>query len=209
MNRLKETRQEKNLTQKDVSVGTGIPTNTYSNYERGDREPKLETWQKLADYFGVPVGYLMGVDDEDKQIDIHGVDWLTIDNEEAKVLSEKFINQRRIQKGIDIAKTYNGGGEGFTKEDPQKIGTAIENYMLTRSDTFLNDDKSKMNLFDELIEKICKLTKTLYIGMDDDFDKEVFMSRKRDVDEVIKNVIQIIDKKTKELGNEYKEKQNS
>lgn len=60
-NRLKEIRLEKKLTQKEVSLKTGIPVNTYSNYERGDREPKLATWQKLADYFDVSVGYLQGV----------------------------------------------------------------------------------------------------------------------------------------------------
>lgn len=61
-NRLKEVRLEKKLTQKEVSLQTGIPVNTYSNYERGDREPKLDTWKKLADYFGVSVGYLQGLD---------------------------------------------------------------------------------------------------------------------------------------------------
>ena len=31
-----------------------------SQYETGRREPKLETWQKLADFFGVSVPYLQG-----------------------------------------------------------------------------------------------------------------------------------------------------
>ncbi|MDU7064139.1 MAG: helix-turn-helix transcriptional regulator, partial [Lactobacillus paragasseri] len=34
---------------------------TISQYERGKREPKLETWQKLADFFGVSVPYLQGI----------------------------------------------------------------------------------------------------------------------------------------------------
>ncbi|MDU7064452.1 MAG: helix-turn-helix transcriptional regulator, partial [Lactobacillus paragasseri] len=37
---------------------------TISQYERGKREPKLETWQKLADFFGVSVPYLQGYVDE-------------------------------------------------------------------------------------------------------------------------------------------------
>ncbi|MHC8463608.1 helix-turn-helix domain-containing protein [Weissella tructae] len=64
MNRLKEVRQSNNLTQKDVSEGTDIPVNTYSNYERGDREPKLEVWGKLASFFGLDVPYLQGLTDE-------------------------------------------------------------------------------------------------------------------------------------------------
>ncbi|HCU42887.1 MAG TPA: hypothetical protein DIC48_05540 [Leuconostoc pseudomesenteroides] len=57
--RLERKNQKKLL--KDVSKDLQIPINTLSNYERGDREPKLETWKKLADYFGVDVGYLQGV----------------------------------------------------------------------------------------------------------------------------------------------------
>ncbi len=41
-----------------------------AKYERGDREPKLEKWQELADYFNVDVGYLQGIVDYDsKDID--------------------------------------------------------------------------------------------------------------------------------------------
>lgn len=67
-NRLKEVRLEKKLTQKEVSLQTGIPVNTYSNYERGDREPKLATWQKLANFFGVSVGYLQGLTSENRTL---------------------------------------------------------------------------------------------------------------------------------------------
>ena len=35
-----------------------------SQYETGKREPKLETWQKLASFFGVSVPYLQGIDNE-------------------------------------------------------------------------------------------------------------------------------------------------
>ena len=40
-----------------------LATNTISRYETGKREPKLETWNKLAEYFSVPTSYLMGTDD--------------------------------------------------------------------------------------------------------------------------------------------------
>ena len=37
-----------------------IPASTLSQYERGVREPKLKTWEKLANFFGVSVAYLIG-----------------------------------------------------------------------------------------------------------------------------------------------------
>lgn len=43
---------------------TGIKRGTLNNYENGKTEPKLKIWQKLADYFGVSVSYLQGIEDK-------------------------------------------------------------------------------------------------------------------------------------------------
>lgn len=61
MNRIKEIRQEKNLSQTDIAKALGVTRQAISLYEKGDREPKLETWRKLADFFGVSVPYLQGI----------------------------------------------------------------------------------------------------------------------------------------------------
>ena len=61
-NRLREERLKKGLSLEQVGKDLNLATNTISRYETGKREPKLETWQKLADFFGVSVPYLQGVD---------------------------------------------------------------------------------------------------------------------------------------------------
>lgn len=61
MNRIKELRKSKNVTLQEVSEKTGISVTSLSFYEKGQRNPKIETWQKLADYFDVSVGYLQGL----------------------------------------------------------------------------------------------------------------------------------------------------
>lgn len=60
MNRLKELRIKHGLNQKEVADALDTTQQAISNYERGDREPKMETWQKLADYFDVSVPYIRG-----------------------------------------------------------------------------------------------------------------------------------------------------
>lgn len=66
-NQLKKLRLESNLSLGQLSAeledkGVKIGRASLNNYERGDQEPSLKTWQILADYFGVSVAYLIGID---------------------------------------------------------------------------------------------------------------------------------------------------
>ena len=63
MNRLRQVRKQKEITLKEVAEDVGIADNTLQQYETEKREPKKETWIKLADYYCVPVPYLMGLPD--------------------------------------------------------------------------------------------------------------------------------------------------
>lgn len=65
-NRLKELRTKKHLTLKELGEqleqnNLKISPDALAKYERGAREPKIDTWQKLADFFKVPTEYLMGI----------------------------------------------------------------------------------------------------------------------------------------------------
>lgn len=62
-NRIRELRTERDLSLMQLEQDVGISYFTLRRYELGDTEPKLETWLKLADYFGVSVGYLQGVEE--------------------------------------------------------------------------------------------------------------------------------------------------
>lgn len=62
-NRIKTLREKNNLTLKEVAKGAGIDFTTLSKYENGVvKTGKLETWKKLADYFGVSISYLQNTD---------------------------------------------------------------------------------------------------------------------------------------------------
>lgn len=63
MNRIKELRQKNNLTLRALGEKINMSSSRLSQYETGKREPRLETWQKLADFFQVPVPYLQGQSD--------------------------------------------------------------------------------------------------------------------------------------------------
>lgn len=61
--RLKELREERNLTQKQVAAALKINSVTYLHYEKAQREPPLLLLAEMAEYFNVSVDYLLGLTD--------------------------------------------------------------------------------------------------------------------------------------------------
>ncbi|MBR4875232.1 MAG: helix-turn-helix transcriptional regulator [Clostridia bacterium] len=57
--------KERGLTAYRVSMDTGVSQATLSDWKRGRSTPKLPKLQKLADYFGVSLEYMMGTQDAD------------------------------------------------------------------------------------------------------------------------------------------------
>ena len=61
--RLKELREENNLTQKEVANKLGLNSVTYLHYEKAQREPPLSVLADMAQFFEVSVDYLLGLKD--------------------------------------------------------------------------------------------------------------------------------------------------
>ena len=55
--------KDSKLSLKEISEETGIVYSTLSGYNQGIRTPKKKNAQILADYFGVSIPYLLGIDD--------------------------------------------------------------------------------------------------------------------------------------------------
>ena len=62
--RIRELREDKDLKQKAVAADLMCDQSLYSKYERGERPLPLELADRLADYFGTSVDYLLGRTDE-------------------------------------------------------------------------------------------------------------------------------------------------
>ena len=68
MNRLKELRQEKKLTQQELADIAEVSKRTYIYWENGESQIKPDKAQKLADYFGVDVGFLLGYNEGQQRV---------------------------------------------------------------------------------------------------------------------------------------------
>ena len=61
--RLKELREEKNLTQKHVADFLNVRQNTYSQYENDKRQLPIELLIKLSRFYGVTTDYILELED--------------------------------------------------------------------------------------------------------------------------------------------------
>lgn len=57
---LRELRNQRNLTQREVAEQLGVTQQTYAYYELGQRKPEQQTLIRLADFFEVSADYLLG-----------------------------------------------------------------------------------------------------------------------------------------------------
>ena len=64
--RLRDLREDNDLTQKEVASYLGIDQRTYSNYETGKRSMPMEQYRSLAIFYKTSVDYLVGLTDHDK-----------------------------------------------------------------------------------------------------------------------------------------------
>ena len=61
--RLKELRNQKNITQEELANHLSIPRGTYAHYELGKREPDYNMLLRIANFFDVSTDYLLGLTD--------------------------------------------------------------------------------------------------------------------------------------------------
>lgn len=58
--RLIELREKNNLSQAQAAKEFSVVVRAYQRYEYGEREPRLSTLVRIADFYGVSLDYLAG-----------------------------------------------------------------------------------------------------------------------------------------------------
>lgn len=61
--RLKGTRADLGLSQKEVAESCGITASAYANYEQNLREPSLDVLAKICQALDVSADFLLGIED--------------------------------------------------------------------------------------------------------------------------------------------------
>ena len=62
--RIKDLREDADLTQRELAEYLHVKQNTYSQYENGQRQLPIDVLIALAKYYGTSTDYLLGLTDE-------------------------------------------------------------------------------------------------------------------------------------------------
>lgn len=67
--RIRDLREDKDLTQSEIADFLEMQQTQYSRYERGDRELPMHLFIKLAKYYNVSLDYIAGLTNEKRRLD--------------------------------------------------------------------------------------------------------------------------------------------
>ena len=135
MNRLRQTRKLKGLTLVKVAEDTGISEQVLSYYENEKREPKKETWIKLADYYCVPVAYLMGLPSGLVEY-IDQLGYLNFEKlhefiiqwaEDRKIISPKNVSKQFMKVTEELGEL----AEGINKDNQEQTKDSLGDILVT------------------------------------------------------------------------------
>lgn len=122
-NRIRELRAERDLSLMQLEQDVGISYFTLRRYELGDTEPKLETWLKLAKYFGVPVSYLQGIEDkfdptsELEHQKAHDAVWDAV----GKLIRAASVGTMTYEEAFQELKRYRNKSDELRHKEKQEI----------------------------------------------------------------------------------------
>lgn len=66
MNTIRNLREDRDLTQREMAEILNMSQTGYSKYETGENDIPTAILIRMADYFGTSVDYLLGLTDEQK-----------------------------------------------------------------------------------------------------------------------------------------------
>lgn len=104
--RLRFLRTTAKLSQQELANRIGISKSSINMYERGEREPGLETLEIIADFFNVDMDYLMGRQEKQRIIDVTGdftskaSNKFSLNPHEEEVITA-YRNQPEMQPAVD------------------------------------------------------------------------------------------------------------
>ncbi|OXM84580.1 helix-turn-helix domain-containing protein [Paenibacillus rigui] len=113
--RLKQLRQSRGLTQEQLAISLDIPPASIRRLETADSLPRKDRLQKIADFFAVPIDFLIGRTDEKTTID-------------------------KTNDNINVA-YFGGAKEELTEEEAARLKEELEMFRLLKEKKMRDKEK--------------------------------------------------------------------
>ncbi|MEB9610556.1 helix-turn-helix domain-containing protein [Bacillus cereus] len=156
-NIFKKLVDDSNVRLSEISRVTKINRSTLNNYFRGDSIPKLENAQKLANFFGVSVSDVMGLDSAKEEIDdvkkalevLNSASEKVKNNKQYQELIKKFESyETQVTNLAKLEEATSEKLEELNKLQVEVLQTEIDNLMFS----FLNLSENNRNKVQEYAE---------------------------------------------------------
>lgn len=112
--------QARNVTAYQVAKATGIAQSTLSDWKKGRSIPKMDKMQKIADYFGISVDYLLGNEEKEKPAAQTGGELGFDDFTYALHNETKKLTEENKQKLLEMAKFFQQQQELAAQREKDK-----------------------------------------------------------------------------------------
>lgn len=94
---LRELRISNNLTQDQLAKNLNLGRSRISMYERGEREPDIETLELISDYFNVDMNFLLGKTNMTTTVGYYV-------NDETRKIAQEIYDNKELTLLFDAAK---------------------------------------------------------------------------------------------------------
>ena len=99
--RLRELRKSRGLSQQKLADYTKVTKSSINMYERGEREPSLETIEMFADFFNVDMDYIIGTSEVPNKALVSDWEVMQQTNEE---MADLYFQMRKNEKLAEVIK---------------------------------------------------------------------------------------------------------
>jgi transcriptional regulator with XRE-family HTH domain len=147
--KIKMLREDEGISQAELAEIIGTSKSSINMYERGEREPGLDTVKALADHFGVSADYLLGKEDKTKvktaKKKSRGYEGLSdeeVESEIARLTASPAVALARREQRLK----YKRRQILYTLRDLEKRGNAMMQAGITREllDAMYNNNETEV-----------------------------------------------------------------
>lgn len=176
MNRIKQLRKENNLTQMELAKRLNMSDAIITMYENGKRTPSIEALVKLSQIFNCSVDYLLGIDDEEKDMPRKTEFKKSLGRRLRNLREQNDMTQDELGEKLNLSsKTISSFETGYNEPDGETLVMLANMYNVSTDYLLgntinknpvqqLNSKLSKLNLNREEFNNSCKAIKEYYSG---------------------------------------------